>query len=62
MPWRRGWLRTPVFFSGEFHGQGSLAGYILWFFNILVTLAGHQNDDELLSTFKTNLRLTVKRV
>ena len=26
-PWRRKWLPTPVFFTGEFHGQRSLAGY-----------------------------------
>ena len=29
-PWRRKWLRTPVFFPGEFHGQRSPAGYSLW--------------------------------
>ena len=27
IPWRREWLRTPVFLSGESHGQRSLAGY-----------------------------------
>ena len=27
MPWRREWLLTPAFLSGEFHGQRSLAGY-----------------------------------
>ena len=27
IPWRRKWLPTPVFLSGEFHGQRSLAGY-----------------------------------
>ena len=26
-PLGRGWLTTPVFFPGEFHGQRSLAGY-----------------------------------
>ena len=25
--WRREWLPTPVFLSGEFHGQRSLVGY-----------------------------------
>ena len=29
-PWRREWLSTPVFLSGEFHGQRSLVGYSLW--------------------------------
>ena len=27
MPWRRPWQPTPVFLSGESHGQRSLAGY-----------------------------------
>jgi len=27
IPWRREWLPTPAFLSGEFHGQMSLAGY-----------------------------------
>ena len=27
VPWRREWLPTPVFLSGEFYGQRSLAGY-----------------------------------
>jgi len=27
IPWRRKWLLIPVFVSGEFHGQRSLAGY-----------------------------------
>ena len=29
-PWRREWLRTPVFLPREFHGQRSLVGYSLW--------------------------------
>ena len=28
--WRRQWLPTPVFLSGEFHGQRSLARYSTW--------------------------------
>ena len=28
--WRRAWQPTPVFLSGESHGQRSLAGYSLW--------------------------------
>ena len=27
IPWRREWQPTPVFLSGEFHGQRSLEGY-----------------------------------
>ena len=27
--WRRKWQPTPVFLPGEFHGQRSLAGYIV---------------------------------
>jgi len=30
MPWRRKWQPTPVFWPGESHGQGSLAGYSPW--------------------------------
>ena len=30
IPWKRGWLPTPVFLPGEFHGQRSLAGYSPW--------------------------------
>ena len=30
MPWRREQLLTPIFFSGEFHGQRSLVGYNSW--------------------------------
>ena len=29
IPCRREWLPTPVFLPGEFHGQRSLAGYIV---------------------------------
>ena len=30
MPWRRKWQPTPVFSSGESHGQRSLEGYSPW--------------------------------
>ena len=30
IPWRRKWQPTPVFLSGESHGQKSLAGYSPW--------------------------------
>ena len=30
IPWRRKWQPTPVFLSGESHGQMSLAGYSPW--------------------------------
>ena len=30
IPWRRAWQPTPVFLSGEPHGQRSLAGYSPW--------------------------------
>jgi len=36
IPWRREWLLTPVFLSGEFHGQRSLEGYSPW---------GHKESD-----------------
>ena len=30
IPWRKEWQPTPIFLSGEFHGQRSLAGYSPW--------------------------------
>ena len=30
MPWRRKWQPTPVFLSGESHGQRSLVSYSTW--------------------------------
>ena len=30
IPWRRTWQPTPIFLSGEFHGQRSLAGSSPW--------------------------------
>ena len=33
--WRRKWQPTPVFLSGKFHGQKSLAGYSPWGWNEL---------------------------
>ena len=29
IPWQRAWQPTPVFLSGESHGQRSLAGYMV---------------------------------
>ena len=52
--WRREWLPTPLFLSGEFHGQKSLAGCSPW---------GHKELDSterltlsLFFTFKIVLR------
>ena len=36
IPWRGEWLSTPIFLSGEFHGQRSLKGYSPW---------GHKESD-----------------
>ena len=36
IPWRRAWQHTPVFLSGESHGQRSLVGYSPW---------GHRESD-----------------
>ena len=43
IPWRRAWQPTPVFLSGESHGQRNLVGYSPW---------GHKESDmtERLST------------
>ena len=30
IPWRKKWQPTPVFLTGKFHGQRSLAGYSSW--------------------------------
>ena len=30
IPWRRAWQPTPVFLTGEYHGQRSLPGYSPW--------------------------------
>ena len=30
IPWRRKWGPTPVFLSGESHGQRNLVGYSPW--------------------------------
>ena len=30
IPWNRKWKPTPVFLSGKFPGQRSLAGYSSW--------------------------------
>ena len=39
-PWRRKWQPTPVFLSGEFHGQRNLAGYSPWGYKELDTTKG----------------------
>ena len=41
-PWRREWLPTLVFLTGEFHGQTSLAGY---------SPHGHNRTERLTDTF-----------
>ena len=39
IPWRKEWLHTPVFLSGEFHGQRSLAGINVWSSQTLLLLS-----------------------
>ena len=36
IPWRRKWPSTPVFLTGEFHGQRSLTGYSDWVTDIFL--------------------------
>ena len=43
--WRRAWQPAPVFLPGEYHGQGSLVGYILW---------GHKESDMTQHTHTSN--------
>ena len=38
-PRRREWQSTPVFLSGESHGQRSLVGYNSWGYNIVTILS-----------------------
>ena len=43
--WRRSWQLTPVFLTGEFHGQRSLVGYRPW---------GHKESDVTEATWHTH--------
>ena len=47
-PWRKEWLPTPIFLSGEAHGRRSLVGYSPW---------GHRESDttEQLNAFSFSL-------
>jgi len=45
--WRRKWHPTPVFLSGEFHGQRSLAGYNPWGCKESNTTEQPNNENEL---------------
>ena len=69
IPCRRGWQFTPVFLSGESHGQRSLAGYILpmgsqrvgcdWVTN---TFTFHICDKELIfKVYKKLLQLNLRK-
>ena len=42
IPWSRKWHPTPVFLSGKFHGQKSLAGYSPWGYKEPDTTEHHQ--------------------
>jgi len=44
MPWKREWLPTPVFLTGEFHGQRSLMGYSPWGHKESVTVNPKRNQ------------------
>ena len=50
IPWSRKWQPTPVFLSGIFHKQRSLAGYSPW---------GHKESD-MTDQLSTHLDLTVR--
>ena len=39
--WRRAWQPTPVFLSGESHGQSSLVGYSLLLLLLLLSCFSH---------------------
>ena len=50
IPWRRKWLPTPVFLSGESHGQRDLEGYSPW---------GHKRVKHNLMTTTTTLYISI---
>ena len=54
IPWRREWLPTPVFLSGKFHEQRSLAVYSIW---------GHKESDmtEWLNTAQTCMYFRIRK-
>ena len=51
IPWKRGWLPTPVFLPGESHEQKSLVGYSQW---------GHKELD-MTEWLSTHLSLSIQR-
>ena len=57
-PWRRAWQPTPVFLSGEFHGQKSLAGYSPWGHKELDVTERLSLTHSLALVFKTVFNLT----
>ena len=58
IPWRRGWLPTPVFLPGELHGQRSLVGYIPWGCKELDTTERLTHTQTYLVLFPTTSRQT----
>ena len=50
IPWSRKWQATPILFSGESHGQRSLAGYSPW---------GHERVGHNLATKQQHIYLDV---
>ena len=57
-PWRRAWQPTPVFLSGNSHGQRSLVGYSPSGCNksdmTKATEQAHQNNNEIFHVVRTN--------
>ena len=52
IPWRRGWLPTPVFWPGEFHRQRSLASYSPCSFNVIPLMVSQRvGHDWVIFTF-----------
>ena len=51
-PLEKGTPTTPVFLPGEFHGQGSLAGYSPWAHKELATTEGVTYIHSYIHTYK----------
>ena len=51
--WRGAWQPTPVFLSGEPHGQRSLVGYSPW---------GHKESDKTEATWHTQVYLHFSQI
>ena len=73
IPWRRAWQLTPVFLTGESHGQRSLVGYgpwgqeesdmidyhfhFSWTINSVVIVSGGQQRDSAIQIHESKMKV-----